>query len=151
MQKVQYHKDTCQAVKDTLEWAERTHTRIRIFKGGPETGSEWLSESGVVGYVGRTGGDNPRPIMLHNTRSRGGQIIADNCIFAIKTRDEWMWRSPWFKIPDLTLVHLEEYGYPPYKVWHQPKDGRKHIAARFERRAKAQRWLDFMTGARFTP
>ena len=80
---IDYHPDTPHAVKQTLEIAQRNGERIRVYYGDTKTGIPWNEEHYVCGYVGRSTGEKPILLLVHNTRSLGGGAILTHCIVRI--------------------------------------------------------------------
>jgi len=55
--------------------------RMRFHYGDPKTGQLWGDV--VVGYVGRSTGRVKIPLVVHNSRSYGGQGLLDDCILLV--------------------------------------------------------------------
>ena len=93
-----YDVRTPDEVIRVLENARKNHTRIhislgdtekslvRIRNGGTESrlGLDWLNENDTYGYVGRSSGSVKIPLLIHNSRSVGGNAILDHCIVRIR-------------------------------------------------------------------
>lgn len=80
--KSQKHNTEVEAV---LETCRQNRTRIRIDYGDVKTGRSWNETHDVTGYVGRSTGTNPIPLLVYNSRSLGGGAIMLGNILSIKT------------------------------------------------------------------
>jgi len=139
-----YAEGTPDGVIDVLERVRIDGTRIRLFYGDHKSGVSWQDENDVVGQVGRSMGPKKIPILLYNRTSLGGGAILCKAIVAIKDKDRWLYRHTNFQLPSYT----KEYADPPdgYTVCVKTDE---HIAC-FTSDSKADRWIDFMLGKRFT-
>lgn len=81
---IYYHTDTPTEIVESLDAARKGRTRIRLHYGDTTTGRDWLEEHDVEGYLGSSMGPLKVPLLLHNSRSTGGQAILDHCIVKIK-------------------------------------------------------------------
>jgi hypothetical protein len=85
-----YHADTDPKVKGILETyrAARLNNdyspRLRLHYGDPVTGQDWGDVFDVEGYIGRSTGSQPIPLLIANTRSIGGGGILDRSIVRIR-------------------------------------------------------------------
>lgn len=137
-----FNEATPEAVKQALLDAQSSEERIRVFYGGIVTGKSWHEENDVIGYVGNSNGTLKVPILLYNSQSVGGGAILDHCIVAIKSKAHWLYRHPALDLGTWTMTNdLDGY-------WHVSLSDGRH--ARFETKKKAQRYIDFMLGKRFT-
>ena len=71
-----YLNDAPDGLVQVLEKARKNHTRICLSYGSDEIRS---------GYVARTCGDIKVPILLHNSRSLGGDCIIETLITEVRT------------------------------------------------------------------
>lgn len=140
-----FHRDTPKAVRDILESAHKSGTRLRLFYGDTQTGRDWLEEFDVIGTIGRSTGTLKVPQLIASSRSMGGGAVLDNCIVRIidtATRRE-LYRHPQYVTPGFDLRHSSMIDHP----WEVLHNGQIH--ARFKTAEKAKRWIAFMRGERF--
>ncbi|XAI95443.1 hypothetical protein [Microcystis phage Mvi-JY20] len=71
-----------QVLKDLLS---HPRTRVHILKGNTETGKPWYEQYDTCGYIGRSTGTKPIPLLVHNSRSFGGGAILTANILRIQT------------------------------------------------------------------
>lgn len=95
-----YHIDTCSDVVRTIENARLSHRRIRVYYGDVKTGRDWGEIHDVRSYVSRSCGSKVKiPILLYNSRSRGGSAILDQCIIRIdSTRGRNIYMHPSYHV-----------------------------------------------------
>jgi len=79
-----YHSETNDKVISVLENCRRNNIRIILDYGDTKTGKSWNEVYDITGRISRSTGTNKIPILLHNSRSRGGCGILDHCIIGIK-------------------------------------------------------------------
>ena len=129
----------------------RNKNRIRIWYGDTKTGESWLDEYDVTGVLSRSmGGRFKIPILLHDSRSYWGGAILDSCLVRIDdiATKRTLWKVDNFHCPDFRIVETD--GEYPYKV-EVKKDGEDWKAdASFQDKTRAQKWVDFMTGKRYS-
>lgn len=143
-----YHKDTPETLQAILEGLIHTQKRVRLFYGhttGEKAGQDWHEENNVSGYLGRSTGSRSIVILLPTKHSSGGPSILDDCIVSLLVDGQEVYKHP-------------QYRNGEYKIspCHTPTaielrqmvtiDGVEY--ARFGMTAQAERWIDFMTGAR---
>ena len=157
-----YHVNTPEAVINELEKARAFGRRIRVFYGyteaeaGKEDGTSWDEENDVVGYVGRSSGSVKVPLLIYNKRSTGGGAMLDHCIVGILGQGGgWLYRHPAFRITPMTCKWLKagDDCFPEYAaevLRALPNTDGGEVVARFRSIEKAGRWMEFMTGKRFS-
>lgn len=93
---VHYYTATPDAVIQVLERARDNHTRLHISYGDRVTGRDWLEEFESYGYVGRSTGRSPIPLLVHNQRSMGGGALMSDNIVRIRTSSggRVLWQHP---------------------------------------------------------
>lgn len=105
-----YNVRTEDAVIRVIEEARQARERLRfhyasIIKPG-EDGHDWLEESEMEGYIGRSCGTIKIPLCLRNSRTMGGSGILTHCIGRItragRVRVE-LYRHPLYRVPVLIL------------------------------------------------
>src|SRR5512139_817270 len=158
-----FSKETPGKVKIYLESAREQRQRVRIFYGDTERedfervhgheanpGKDWGEENDVIGYVGRSTGEQPIPLLIANSRSLGGGGILDDCIVRmfVKIRGTWkeVYRHPNYHSEyDNAVVVVSELA-PEYS--HAVKTTGGEVA-RFHSERSAVNYLAFMQGKRF--
>lgn len=105
--------------------------RVKITWGDPVTGQAQFDEHHTEGYIGRSTGHKPILLLLHNSRSLGGDPVSAHNIVSIVTvkGNRTLYRHPNFKGPDLRLQN----GLHVYL-------GDKHYAS-FGNEEKASKWF----------
>jgi hypothetical protein len=98
-----FKQTTPEAVMHTLQNAYACEVRIRLHYGDKETGRDWQEENDIEGYVGKTTGAVPIPILVYNKRCLGGCAILTDCIVKITTAGRkhrvTRWQHPHYHIP----------------------------------------------------
>lgn len=112
----------------------RAKERVRIFYGDPKTGKVWPEEFETTGTIGRSTGERKVPLLIANRRSLGGGALSPS-IVGVKTKYRWFYKHPAFNL-GVWEVGLD-------CVYHNDK-----LHARFPSHAKAERYVEFMTGKR---
>lgn len=132
-----------------------TATRARIFYGDRETGQDWHEEFGTIGYIGRSTGYQPIPLLIHNSRCLGGPaILVANIVKLVAIRkQEILWIHPKYHCDWFFAVEEVAPDDPTYTavVYQQPKDSPARLAtvyARCKTLEEARRLADFMAGKR---
>ena len=86
MEKIQnggffFNNNTPIKVMEILNDAYRNGKRVRVFYGDRETGEDWCEVYDTIGYVGKSTGIRPIPLLIKTTRSSGGgAILADSSV-----------------------------------------------------------------------
>lgn len=78
-----FSTETEQHIKDIIVRLYLSKKRVRFHWGDTKTGRDWGDTYDVCGTVGRTSGIQKIPLLIHNSRSRGGGAILDHCIVKI--------------------------------------------------------------------
>lgn len=159
-----YEIDTPDSVVFWLENCIKEHLRgnnkrVRIFYGDtdypnfekihgrtPNPGHVWQEEYDVSGYIGKSTGEKPIPLMLANSRSSGGGGLLDGCIVRMIVDGYEVYRHPNYQndMDKAEIVPSDLAGYSH----NVTANGEIH--ARFHSLKSAQRWLSFMQGNRMT-
>lgn len=114
--------------------------RIRVWYGNRYEGRAWAEEYDVTGTVGRScGGYFNIPLLINNRRSWGGSALLVACILRI----------------DDTATHRTLYSVENFTVGKFSIDGKEvyldgALCRRFDTEKQANRWVDFMTGKRYS-
>jgi len=106
-----YRNDTPQKVRDILENARISNTRVKLYYGDTKNGKDWMEEHHTTGRIGRSTGRVKIPILLSNSRSRGGVAISDNSIVRIKVNGQEVYRHPQYHQKKIEIVRDEKNGY----------------------------------------
>lgn len=136
---------------DVITRCISNRNRIRLWYGDVKTGETWLEEYDVTGVISRSMGDRFKiPILIHNRRSYGGGAILTHCIVRI---DDIETRAPLWKVDNF---HFPEFrikvgsGDYPYKVEVKKDNEDWKVDTCFKTDTQAHRWVDFMTGKRYS-
>jgi len=78
-----YHSETKVLIVTMLEIARKHRIRLVLDYGDVLTGKSWNEVYDITGYIGRSTGTVKIPILLYNSRSKGGGAILDQCIIKI--------------------------------------------------------------------
>lgn len=138
-----YNFETPEAVVRVLEACRVSKTRVRLHYGDRLTGHDWHEENDCEGRLSRSTGKERIPILLHNTRSTGGDAILDRCIVGIRTtgkHSEWLYKHPTYRAKVFTVHIVDTTGYK-YEVH---ADG--EAVARFKTDTAAYRYIDKVAG-----
>lgn len=114
-------------------------TRIRVWYGDTLSGTAWPEENDVLGYVGRSTGQNKIPLLIHNSRSNGGGgILRDRIvrIDSISHRGRPLYQHGTFNTGFWQVIGLELFYNG--EVWR-----------RFKTADAAVRCMEFMQGKRY--
>lgn len=94
-------------VNHVLLNARDSHMRIRVFYGDPETGRDWCEEFDTIGYVGKSTGKEPVPLLIPFRNSLGGSPINTEHILKITLScnpKEVLYQHPNYKKP-VTVIN----------------------------------------------
>lgn len=137
-----FKESTHPRIKELLTLLNHSRRRVRIWYGDTETGRSWNEEYHITGEIGRSSGVAKIPLIIANRRSSGGPGILDHCIIRI---DDINSRQVLYKHPNFhTGLHLKDSEVYTYK------DGTYSVQARFDHPFKANKYLDFMEGKRYS-
>jgi len=144
-----YDTRTPDAVIRVLESARLNRTRLHISLGETDNdrgniGRDWLEESMVHGFIGRSTGSIKIPLLIHNRRSLGGFGLLDHCIVRIRTAagGRVLYQHPAYHFGTMELrrkaepVELSDGRVLTVDVF---QDGELH--ASFESMDSARHWL----------
>ena len=157
---VQYSESVPSQVRFWLEDAAKHNRRIRLFYGDtdrpdfervhgrlPDAGKDWNEENDVTGYVGVSGGTNPIPLLLHNSKSTGGVGILIDCIVRMFVDGYEVYTHPEYH-NKMDNAELKPSDMQPEYSTNIEVDGQ--IYARFRSLTSAKRYLAFMRGERMS-
>lgn len=145
-----FDDNTCSKVKNALIDCYHSKARIRVWYGDTDTGESWLEEYDTIGTVGRSTGQQKIPLLIKNSRSTGGGGILCHCIIRVDviSSKRTIYKHPLFYVPMLGVYpNLDEETKVKYP-FIVLKNGT--IQARFKAEKQACKYIDFMTGNRYT-
>jgi hypothetical protein len=136
-----FNEGTPEGVKAVINEYVHNGRRIRIFLGDPANGKDWGEEFETMGYIGKSTGWKPIPLLISNSRSLGGPaLLTDNIlkIVDIATR-EVLYQHPAYKPPEMKII-------PGSDCQEVYKNG--ELYARCITMAKAENLVGFLRGER---
>lgn len=141
-----YSDKTLPEVANALERARLNHTRVRLFLGDQDTGRDWHEENDLIGYIKRSTGPRPSPILVYDERSTGGPaILTDSIVWIMDTHGRTLWKHPQYHGKTFTLrVPSEGPGYAADVL----ENG--ETCANFHKITSAENYIKFMTGQQAT-
>lgn len=142
-----YDQRTPDEVIRVLENARLNRTRLHVSLGeteGPQAGKDWLEESFVTGFIGRSTGTIKIPLIVHNRRSLGGPGLLDHCVIRVRTAagGRVLWQHPRYHHGLVQIRNkAEPVVLPDGRTLHVDvlRDGQ--VQAAFEGIAGARRFL----------
>ena len=106
---IQFDANTPDRVVDILlKYMGNRDQRIRVFYGDAKTGRDWCEELYTMGYVSKSGGRTPVPLLINNSRSMGGDAISTSSIVRITVNRRDVYRHPKYKC-DVVVKGKEIY------------------------------------------
>lgn len=135
-------------IAKALKYCYEGGERCRIWYGNRETGESWTEEFDVTGYVKRSSGCLKVPLLVYKSTSYGGIEIPTSAIVridSIKTKTV-LYMHTNFHVPPLVIVESDTDGYG----WQVENGMTERVCARFKTRAKAERYIAFMKGERYS-
>lgn len=135
-----FSDNTNDRVKQVLTSCYNRKNRIRIVYGNVATGNSWLDEYEILGYVGKSTGTKPIPLLINNSRSFGGGSILTGSILKIidtKTK-QVLFQHENYIMPVLTKEISGHNNYL-YDVIYNGE-----LVARFKTEKQANNYIDFM-------
>lgn len=135
-----FHSETNDTVKNLLNELNQNRKRVRIWYGDIKTGKSWNDEHDIIGYIGCSTGQKKIPLLVHNSRSLGGGHLLDHCIIRIDDikAKKTLYKHDNFHIDLETCSCLVR------------KESNKEVIAAFKTDLEAEKFLDFMTGNRYS-
>jgi hypothetical protein len=104
-----FHPDTKEEVKQVIKRAYNTGIRLRIYYGD-DSGKDWQCENDVLGYIGKSCGEQKVPLLVFNKRCYGGDAILTHCIVKVATsKGKYvLYQHPKYHNPKLRIVPINE-------------------------------------------
>ncbi len=100
-------------VMDTLNKLYQSKERVHLCYGDTATGRDWKEIFGVTGYIGKTTGEVPIPILVYNKRCYGGcSILTDRVVKITSTAKIQPRLSGYAKLD--AAGHIIYYIHPTY-------------------------------------
>lgn len=136
-----------ESVMKVLENLYGTNNRVRIFYGNVD--GLWHEEHDVCGRIGRSTGTHKIPLLCHNSRSVGGEVLPYNLIVGImNNKKKWL-----FKTDNLEEL-LKGYAAMEFKKNDYPFDPEYTFAcgyngeslAVFKNEKQRDAYINFMSG-----
>ena len=136
-----FSDNTNDKVRQVLTSCHNRNNRIRIVYGDVVTGEDWLEEYEVFGYVGKSTGVRPIPLLINNSRSfGGGSILTDVTLKIVDTQTKLvLYQNENYVMPVLTK---EISGHKEY-LYEVISNG-EIVVARFKTEKQANNYIDFM-------
>lgn len=133
------------------EYARIQRERIRLWYGNVDTGRSWDDEYNVTGYIARSFGKYPIPILANNARSLGGgAILTDRIIRLDSTKTgKTLYKHPKFYVGSMEIVDEQDPELRNEGRLISVRTESLGCIARFETRKKADNWIKFMNGERY--
>jgi len=144
-----YDEGTAPEVRAILESLMYTRRRVRVFLGDRNTGECWGDNWYVTGRIGCSTGSKPIVLLCANARSMGGGGLLTACIVRMLVDGREVYRHAGYLPPVYTWTNDEPEGLP-VRVIEIKRDGKRETVAQFATMAKANRWMDFMSGERMS-
>jgi len=139
-----YHIDTNDQIIRVLENARNSNSRIRVFYGYEENGTDWLEEYDTMGTISRSCGTIKIPLIIKNKNSSGGAGLSDNRIIKITIDKKTVYQTPNYHIGTIEIKEatkeLKEEGYNT-RVYIDNKN-----VANFKDITRAEQYIKFIKG-----
>lgn len=142
---------TPQPVRDAINSSYTGKMRVRVWYGNTATGQAWLEDFGVTGRIGKSTGNKPIPLMIHNKRCTGGPAVSDNCIVKIVATHSGrvLYSHPSFDPGEFAVrLSTPDDKLPPEYTTMVFCRGKN--VANFRSPITARRWVQYMRGERFS-
>lgn len=136
-----FSDNTNDKVKQVLTSCYNRKNRIRIVYGDVKTGKSYLDEYEILGYVGKSTGIKPIPLLINNSRSfGGGSILTDVILKIVDTQTKQvLFQHENYVMPILTKEISSHNNYL-YDVIYNGET----VVARFKTEKQANNYIDFM-------
>jgi hypothetical protein len=145
-----FHENTPEEVKKILNQYVYNDIRLRLYYGDPDTGHDWMQEYKTTGYIAKSRGHKPIPILMNNSQSQWGDAILDHCIVKIVRIDtkETLYQHSDYYIPELAINSINDPYLNNYELYFEVTADGKEVQARFQFEREAKRYVAFITGER---
>lgn len=126
-----YQSETPVELIDILQHLREVHERIKITYGDRDTGIAWPEEYDIIGFVSRSTGKLPIPILVYSDRSMGGGSILTGCILKVVT---YPGRKVYYKAKNFQEPIIEirpgTNSKRPFETWYNGQLHRTHATER---------------------
>ena len=135
-----FSDNTNEKVKQVLTSCYNRKNRVHIVYGDVTTGKSYLEEYEILGYIGKSTGIKPMPLLINNSRSSGGcRILTGSILKIVDTQTKQvLFQHENYIMPVLTKEISSHSDYL-YDVIY---DG--VLVARFKTEKQANNYIDFM-------
>lgn len=137
-----YDINTSSEVIALLEKYRINKNRIRIFYG--KDGKCWNEENNTIGTIGRSTGANKIPLLIHNSRSLGGDSMLCDCIVRIDIKEGKKIRTV-YKNSSISFDHFVSTDLG--NVYNETKD---KLYARCKNGDSGKKLAAYMNGERWS-
>ena len=136
-----FSDNTNEKVKQVLTSCYNRKNRVRIVYGDVNTGESYLEEYEILGYIGKSTGIKPIPLLINNSRSSGGGgILTDIILKIVDTQTKQvLFKHENYVMPVLTKEISSHNDYL-YDVIYNGES----VVARFKTEKQANNYIDFM-------
>ena len=136
-----FSDNTNEKVKQVLTSCYNCKNRVRIVYGDVNTGESYLEEYEILGYIGKSTGIKPIPLLINNSRSSGGGgILTDIILKIVDTQTKQvLFKHENYVMPVLTKEISSHNDYL-YDVIYNGES----VVARFKTEKQANNYIDFM-------
>lgn len=146
-----YDKRSSDNVINVIERCRKTAQRIQVYHGytdeyrpisdsSKKIGEDWLEESDVLGYVGRSMGPHKVPLLIEDRQPGGPEL---SCYTIVRIRDARtgadLYRHPQYRQPTLTMGPVKN-GPAGQKVMAEAVYADGDLQAQFEKPGQAAKW-----------
>jgi len=141
-----FNPDTSEEIMRVIVNQYNQHTRLRFWYGDRFSGTSWEDENDVTGYIGRSTGTKPIPLLIHNQKSiGGGGLLTSAIVKIVNTKTHaLLYYHPKFHQSIFFLEKTDDYS-GEFDVFRGGKIG---YYAKFKNKKSAQRYINFMNGIR---
>lgn len=108
-----FHEDTPTEVCDIILAARKSNAKLKFHWGDSATGRDWNEENDVIGYIGKSTGRIPVPLLLESRNSSGGGALLDHCVVKIvnNSTGKILYQHPLYKAPQVEITPSDMEGY----------------------------------------
>ena len=127
-------------VKQVLTSCYNRKNRVRIVYGDVTTGKSYLDEDEILGYVGKSTGVKPIPLLINNSRSfGGGSILTGSILKIIDTQSKRVLFQHENCVMPILTKEISSHNDYLYDVIYNGE-----LVVRFKTEKQANNYIDFM-------
>ena len=135
-----FSDNTNEKVKQVLTSCYNRKNRVRIVYGDVITGKSYLDEDEILGYVGKSTGVKPIPLLINNSRSfGGGSILTGSILKIIDTQSKRVLFQHENCVMPILTKEISSHNDYLYDVIYNGE-----LVARFKTEKQANNYIDFM-------